>query len=217
MKLRKLLAHIESTNFSVKANLASGEESFYRNLGKDTLVDELFKMARPRQAAYEIMLKGLELTREEIDLRYANSYDTPYCVYMWVLQHNHTDLAAILAEEVLRAKNCWWAPKKAQEILDKQTTHAENYELETTQVEALFLKSNICFLPMGLAKSTNTGTVVLSFARNYPISPLSMRFSFVDKFSIHNSVSPPQVTEWSNPAIYDVLAEIQDIQYSEIM
>ena len=58
-----------------------------------------------------------DMARLSVDLRYENPKDTAMAVLLWLMQSTQVEYAALAAQYVDKAQQCWYAKKFARAIM----------------------------------------------------------------------------------------------------
>jgi len=124
---------IESDSMAIRLNVASGFKSFLRAIQGERAVCELRKMLETKAAQENLLSRLIELSRQRIDRRYENPWDTALTIYLWLISSVDQNLSDLSAEIVAQAPQCWWAQKLSNQLLKER-------EL---QVASSFLAPNV--------------------------------------------------------------------------
>ena len=118
MTLREAVQKIESQEFAISMNVASGVGTFFNNLSKDRNVSEVLKaMVESGEAREEILGRLQEMSQMETDRRYEHPKDTALAAFLWLTLFAAPDYSQIAADLVDRAPQCWYAKKLARKVL----------------------------------------------------------------------------------------------------
>lgn len=117
---------IESAEFAAYANVASDFRTFARAVSQHDAPRTLRKALHAPAQCLAVLRQVWALTRQGIDTRYENPWDTALAVYLLLMSVQDLALAQIAAREVMHAPQCWWALKMARHLLlERQTRHSE--------------------------------------------------------------------------------------------
>ncbi len=102
--LRELLKYVESVEFSVEVNLASGISLYKRNLDENPKVQELKELCKDREIAIFLLGHMLSLATRKYDPQYRNPLEDAMVTYLYCITSARTDLhkSAITAARVMR-------------------------------------------------------------------------------------------------------------------
>ena len=114
--LSNLFQEIESAETAVRAGVASGYRPFLSILNSLNAVKSLRELCKAEDVAVKVLQRVLKISEYSIDSRFENSLDTAIAAYLYILGRTNSRLASLATISVIRAANCWWAPKVAQEI-----------------------------------------------------------------------------------------------------
>ena len=118
MDWREALDEIESVEFDVWLNVVSSFSLYMKGVRKQPAVTALYRAMQESEEALETVLDRVcQLSRREIDTRYANMNDTPLSVYLWLLSLCRRTYATVGALCVAGAPNCHYAWKVTRTIL----------------------------------------------------------------------------------------------------
>jgi hypothetical protein len=116
--LHELFVRIESVPFSARLGVLSGFESFLRALPSIPDIHDLVGAISVPEGKNALLNRILELAEQKVAPDYENPWDIPLAAYLWTLFQVDAELAPMAAAAVLKAQDCWWAKKLAQNILD---------------------------------------------------------------------------------------------------
>ncbi len=109
---------IESPKFDFELSVVSSSEAFFRAVSEHPTVLQAYGELR-RSAEYsEYLLDRIyDLSREEIDLEYANPNDTALTTLLWLAYYTDGDCAINAAKYITQAPRCWYATELAHRVL----------------------------------------------------------------------------------------------------
>jgi hypothetical protein len=108
---------IESHNLAARLNVASDLKSFLRAAKEQEAIRIILRELDSQEKRQQILLRTIELSRQKIDPRYENQWDTALTLYVWLISLKDLELAKIVAEVAMQAPQCWWAKKISFSIL----------------------------------------------------------------------------------------------------
>ena len=118
MNWERALDEIESIAFDVRLNMVSSLRLFLNAAREEPSVIVLYQAVQTSEDVSGTVLRRVcELSRQEIDIQYANTNDTALTVYLWLLSLCRTTHATIGSLCVVGAANCHYAWKMARSIL----------------------------------------------------------------------------------------------------
>jgi hypothetical protein len=117
MIFKEAMRKVESHEFAAYLNIASDIRTFLRAAQQEEAVLTLLKDLDSLENCWQILIRIFELSRQQIDLRYENQWDTALAIYVWLINLKDFDLAKIAAFVADRAPQCWWAKKISRHIL----------------------------------------------------------------------------------------------------
>lgn len=118
MNWQQEATEIESIEFDVQLNVVSSFKLFLNAARKEPSVIALYRaMQTSEEVSEKVLGRVCDLSRQEIDTRYANTNDTALAVYLWLLSVCRPTHATIGALCVVDAANCHYAWKVARSIL----------------------------------------------------------------------------------------------------
>ncbi len=132
MTFEEALREVESQEFAVRLNVASDFRTFKRVARAKECIRALLRFLAHRKEREKIFVHIIELSSQQIDLRYENVWDTPLAIYVWLINQRDFELGRIAAEAVVNAPQCWWAWKAAyyvrREDIIRNATGGEGHE-----------------------------------------------------------------------------------------
>jgi hypothetical protein len=129
MTFQEAQQEIESSALATRLNVASGLKTFLRAIQAERAVCELRKMLVARVTQENILSRLIELSRQRIDRRYENPWDTALTIYLWLLSSIDQNLLSLAADIVAQAPQCWWAQKLSSQLSRERETKAKTYVL----------------------------------------------------------------------------------------
>ena len=118
MNWQQALTEIESVEFDVQLNVVSSFDLFIDAAQDEPAVTTLYQAMQTSEEVSEAVLDRVcALSRQEIDVQYANTNDAALTVYMWLLCQADTGHATAAAFRAVRAPNCHYAWKMSQSVL----------------------------------------------------------------------------------------------------
>jgi hypothetical protein len=107
---------IESEEFSINVNLASGFRTFVRAVYTEPVVKTL--LADEGDDLAVIFMQRIDnLFETPFDAQYEHPCDAAIATCLLILWHKDSDIAYDIATNQKRFSNCWWARKMAEHIL----------------------------------------------------------------------------------------------------
>jgi len=127
------LREIESLDFSVRLNIASGLRTFLDIANQEEAVLVVRDRIRSTTRYWQLVRRTVDLLREEFDEQYENPADTALAVYTWLLNESRLEtrrapIAEQVTDQVARARQCWWALKVAEMA---QSSHPRDKAVST--------------------------------------------------------------------------------------
>jgi len=122
MSLQQLAEQIESHEFAIQTNVVSGTRQFFRAIAEQEPVRQLRSEIQSQDLARELVIRISKLSRQRVDVRYENPFDTAFATYLWALQSVHPELARVAAEGIVQAPNCFWSSRLAESLLREPFT-----------------------------------------------------------------------------------------------
>jgi hypothetical protein len=119
MELKALFEQVESVQFSIQVDIASGFRVFQRALEESdiaqSLVRHLQKHPEDRRKTFERLITLLDANDQP---EYAHPYDAALAGYLHALNKTDPILAVLASQFVLKTPTLWWAKKLAGQILE---------------------------------------------------------------------------------------------------
>lgn len=197
MSVREAMTEIESLDFAVRLNVASDFRTFIQAARQHRAVKSLYRELASAEVSKKIVSRVAELSRQAIDLRYENQWDTALAVYVWLISLRDTSFSRIAAEVAVQAPQCWWATRLARSILvGEQAYNTAGLELvdltsitltaastgDISGIGAIFLSPPLGDLSRAtLITAVSTGHMVQvspALSAGYLVEPTSSKFSF---------------------------------------
>jgi len=117
MSLQNVMDSIEGHQFAAEANLAAGFDAFHRGLQNHLLFRELSDLMRDDAVALKtVLVRLIELSQTPIRMQYENPFDSAMAAYLMAVEGVDPEVAAVAAEAVSKAPNCWWASQISSRI-----------------------------------------------------------------------------------------------------
>lgn len=110
------LKEVESHDLAARLNVASDFGTFLRAAQQQQSVRALIQELGSRKRLQEVFYRILELSRQKVDLRYENQWDTAIALYVLLISLKDFDLAKIAAQVAAQMPQCWWAKKVSTHI-----------------------------------------------------------------------------------------------------
>lgn len=123
MTFQEAQMEIESGSMVTRLNVASGLKTFLRGIQGERAVQELRSILVARDIQEQVLSRLIQLSRQRIDRRYENPWDTAITVYLWVISSVDQALSVLAAEIVAQAPHCWWAQRLSSQLLSEQQMH----------------------------------------------------------------------------------------------
>jgi hypothetical protein len=117
MTFTEAMREIESHEFAARLNVASNFRTFLRAARQQRAVRILLNELDSPEKHQEVFFRVFELSRQQVDLRYENQWDTALAIYVWLISLKDPGLAKAAASVTTRAPQCWWAAKISRHIL----------------------------------------------------------------------------------------------------
>lgn len=117
MTFREAMREIESHALAARLNIASDMRTFLEAAKHEEAVARLLEGLDAPDSRSAVFTRTFELSRQRVDLRYENQWDTALAVYVWVMSAKDQGIATIMAEAVAYAPQCWWATRIARDVL----------------------------------------------------------------------------------------------------
>jgi len=110
MSLQGVMESIEGHQFAAEVNLAAGFEAFHRSIQGHSLFRELGGLMKDDPSVFRtVLVRIVELSRKPIRTQYENPFDSAMAVYLMAVDGVDSEVAAVAAQHVSKAANCWWA------------------------------------------------------------------------------------------------------------
>jgi hypothetical protein len=133
MIIREAMQEIESHEFAARLNVASDFRTFIQAAKSQEAVLTLWQELDSPEKCQQVLYRVFELSRQRVDPRYENPWDTALAVYVWLISSKDLDLARMAAEVAAQAPQCWWATKISRHILLEEQAYSgagsEQHEL----------------------------------------------------------------------------------------
>src|SRR4051812_29500440 len=107
MTNKEALIQIESVQFIVEINIASGLQVFLRAMDGTECIQTLLNSED--NVAEDILHRVRYLCALRIDLAFEHPADTVLAAYYWVIRKRYPEFKETIAQEIEKCKNCWWA------------------------------------------------------------------------------------------------------------
>ena len=140
MTFQEAQREIESGSMVIRLNVASGLKTFLRAIQGERAVCELRQMLIVKEMQEQVLSRLIELSRQRIDRRYENPWDTALTIYLWLISSVDRDLLDLAADIVAQAPQCWWAQKLSTQLLRERKMQATSSVLAhniTSQLQAV--------------------------------------------------------------------------------
>ena len=140
MTFQEAQQEIESSAMATRLNVASGLKTFLRAIQGERAVCALRKMLDATATQENILSRLIELSRQRIDRRYENPWDTALTIYLLLISSVDQSLLILAADIVAQAPQCWWAQKLSSQLLSERETKAKSSALAhniTSQLPAV--------------------------------------------------------------------------------
>lgn len=85
MTFNEAQMEIESGAMITRLNVASGLKMFLRGIQGEAAVQDLRSMLAARDIQEQVLSRLIQLSRQRIDKRYENPWDTTLTVYLWAI------------------------------------------------------------------------------------------------------------------------------------
>lgn len=126
------MSFIEGPRFRLETNVASDLRTFQRAVTNHPAVVEMMRHLGSLEAREQLFDRILALSRLAPDPRYENPADTPLSAYLLIMKATDPALAAVAAQAVAAASQCWWAAMIAGHILSKKDTKSSSGDTAST-------------------------------------------------------------------------------------
>lgn len=140
MNFQEAQREIESSSMATRLNVASGLKTFLRAIQGERAVCELRQMLIVKEMQEQVLSRLIELSRQRIDRRYENPWDTALTIYLWLISLVDQNLLDLAANIVAQAPQCWWAQKLSSQLLREREMQAKSSVLAhsiTSQLPAV--------------------------------------------------------------------------------
>ena len=107
---------VEGHRFGAEVNLAAGLHGFYRATQNHPLFRDLADLMKDPGALKTVLVRLIELSRKPIRMQYENPFDSAMAAYLMAADGVDPEVAAVAAETVSKAQNCWWASQVSSGI-----------------------------------------------------------------------------------------------------
>lgn len=128
MSWQEVIEEIQSVEFDVSLNMASGTNNYFRGVSEhpvvNTALDQMSKSGDLREEAMGLIY---DMANEEVDPEFENPNDTPLAVLLWLTNFSAPGNAQVAATYVDQAPYCWYAKKLAQRILHPPPSTTANH------------------------------------------------------------------------------------------
>lgn len=154
MNFKQALAEIESDNFAAKVNLASDFNTFLRIAEDQDAIQFALQELDSKNEQLDVYLRIYEISKQTVDIRYENPWDTALTIYVWLLSMKNPDLAFSASKIVSQIGQCWWAEKLSRHVIFRHQQYNES-DIDEQSWYPLSTLARSSF------KAENTGDVVL--------------------------------------------------------
>ena len=117
MSIIENMKEIESHSFAARLNMASNFSGVLQIAQKEVCVQSLLQELKQSIALDQLLRRIEVLTRQRIDPRYENPWDTALTVYLWTTSLINPEKAKIAAYQVDQLPRCWWAREICSHLL----------------------------------------------------------------------------------------------------
>ena len=104
-----MMETVEGHRFAAEVNLAAGFDAFHRGIQNHSLFRELAGLMKDPIVFRTVLVRIVELSRKPIRTQYENPFDSAMAAYLIAVDGVDPEVAAVAAEAVSKAPNCWWA------------------------------------------------------------------------------------------------------------
>lgn len=122
MTFEEALFDIRGHEFAARLGVASDLRTFLRAAGKQdsvqTIFDEMSSGETSEESQRHVLCEILRLSRLRVDFRFQNPWDSALAALVWALSRVNLPLARLAVEAVMKAPQCWWAPRVADNIFE---------------------------------------------------------------------------------------------------
>jgi hypothetical protein len=119
-----------SLEFSVRLNVVSGFDAFFRAAREEPSVSTLYIAMLTSDTARNAVLEHIgTLSKLKIDFRWENPNDTALAILLWLVTLAAPEYSQLAANLVDRAPQCWYAKKLAQAIINPPPVASANAEV----------------------------------------------------------------------------------------
>ena len=120
MTSETLFRKIEDFAFSARVDVASGVRVFLRIAFDQPEVIQLQAcIEQEEDGCLKIWERAFSLCSREVDAQYANPWDVPIAIYLYIIKESHLENAYILAHVVKAKINLLWARQIALDIISE--------------------------------------------------------------------------------------------------
>lgn len=179
---------IESSPMVIRLNVVSGLKTFLLAMQSENAVCDLRQMLGSKEKQELVLSRLVELSRQRIDRRYENPWDTALAIYLWLLSSAQKDLLALAAEIVAQAPQCWWAKKLSDQLLRERETQTKS------SVQAFTVPSQPLLVSYSVIPD-------MAFAL-FPLETGLMSGTFNSPLQIHMPHFPPSLSRADNIIIH---------------
>ncbi|MCK4578557.1 MAG: hypothetical protein KAU50_07185, partial [Candidatus Marinimicrobia bacterium] len=117
MNINDIFRKIESHETSAQLNLTSNLRHFFMYAERVECIQELKNALKDTICITETLKRILSLSKEDIDFRYENPYDSAITIYLWVLFLQSEIAGKVAANIASKLRHGWWAPRYARKVL----------------------------------------------------------------------------------------------------
>ena len=168
MTFQEAQREIESGSMAIRLNVASGLKTFMRAIQGERAVCELRQMLIAKEMQEHVLSRLIALSRQRIDRRYENPWDTALTIYLWLISSVDQDLLHLAADIVAQAPQCWWAQKLSSQLLREREMQAKSSVLAhniTSQLPA----ASFLAIPATAFALVSLDTVSMSGSLDRPV------------------------------------------------
>ena len=139
MTFEEAMKEVESPTFDASVNVASDLRTFLLGVQQQEAVHILFRELDSPEKRLQLFSQVVALSRQQIDPRYENLWDTALAVYVWLISLKDANLAKVASQTAMQAPQCWWAAKVSSIVSTESRVNsdAELMQREFTATQAV--------------------------------------------------------------------------------
>lgn len=118
MTFEEAIQDIKSHDFAARVNIASDFRTFLSLVENQEPFQSMVREMSSEINHRRILLEVLKISRQQVDSRYENPWDSAIAAFLEALRLKSHELALLAAEIAAQAPQCWWARKVADVVLE---------------------------------------------------------------------------------------------------